>query len=52
MGTKQEVIAEIFKMCQNKKDFTFDNTIVKQLSKKYKFGNPFDVTKVMRYRSK
>ena len=46
MGTKQEVIAEIFKRCKKKKDFTFDNTLVKQVSKEYGFGNPFDVTKL------
>jgi len=46
MGTKEEVITEIFNICKKKKDFTFDNTLVKQVSKKYNFGNPFDVTKL------
>lgn len=46
MGTKQEVIAEIFKRCQKKKDFVFDNALVKQVCKEYGFGNPFDVTKL------
>jgi hypothetical protein len=46
MGTKQEVIAELFKRCQKKKDFVFDNTVVKQVCKEYKFSNPFDVTKL------
>ncbi|MEA2006421.1 MAG: hypothetical protein U9O50_09235 [Acidobacteriota bacterium] len=46
MGTKQEVIAELFKICQKKKDFIFDNTLVKQVCKKHDFGNPFDITKL------
>ena len=46
MGTKQEVITELFKRCKKKKDFVFDNTLVKQVCKKYGFGNPFDVTKL------
>lgn len=46
MGTKQELITELFKICQKKKDFVFDNTQVKKLCKKYGFGNPFDVTKL------
>ena len=46
MGIKQEVIAELFKRCKRKKDFVFNNTLVKKLCKKYGFGNPFDVTKL------
>lgn len=46
MGTKQEVIAELFKRCQKKKDFVFDNVLVKQVCKEYGFGNPFDATKL------
>lgn len=46
MGTKQEVIAELFKRCQRKKTFVFDNTLVKQICKEYGFGNPFDATKL------
>lgn len=46
MGTKQEVITEIFKICKNKNDFVFDNTLVKQVCKNFDFGNPFDVTKL------
>ena len=46
MRTKQEVITELFKICQKKKDFVFDNAIVKQVCKEYGFGNPFDVTKL------
>lgn len=50
MGTKQEVITEIFKLCKKRRDFifdnTFDNTLVKKVCMKYGFGNPFDVTKL------
>ncbi len=46
MGKKQEVIAEIFKTCQKKNEYTFDNSLVKNVSKKFGFGNPFDATKL------
>lgn len=46
MGTKQDVITEIFKICKKKNDFVFDNILVKKFSKKHGFGNPFDVTKL------
>jgi len=46
MGTKQKVITELFKICQKKKNFIFDNVLVKQICKEYGFGNPFDVTKL------
>lgn len=46
MGTKQELIEELFRICKTRNDYVFDNELVKQLSKKYDFGNPFDVTKL------
>lgn len=46
MGTKQDVITEIFKGCKKGKDFVFDNTLVKKVCKKHGFGNPFDITKI------
>lgn len=46
MGTKQEVIAALFKRCKKQKDFVFDNVVVKQVCKEYGFGNPFDATKL------
>ncbi|MFH0947611.1 MAG: hypothetical protein V1833_01245 [Elusimicrobiota bacterium] len=46
MGKKQEILTEIFKICQRKNDFIFHNDLVKSVSKKYKFGNPFDATKL------
>jgi len=46
MGTKQDVITEIFKLCRDRGNFVFDNTLVKQVCKEYGFGNPFDATKL------
>lgn len=43
---KKDVIAEIFKICNKKNNFLFDNNLVKDISKKCNFGNPFDVTKI------
>jgi hypothetical protein len=45
INKKKKVITEIFKICKNKNDFTFDNKLVKQIAEKYKFKNPFDATK-------
>lgn len=45
MGTKQDVITEIYQICKEKHDFIFDNDLVKQISRKYGFANPFDATK-------
>ena len=46
MGKKEDVLTEIFKSCQKKKNFVFDNDFVKEICKKHKFGNPFDDTKL------
>ena len=46
MGKKQEVITEIFKTCQRRNNYEFDNTLVKDIAKKIGFGNPFDATKL------
>lgn len=46
MGIKQDVVAEIFKLCKKKRGFVFDNNLVKKVCKKHGFGNPFDVTKL------
>jgi len=46
MSKKDKVIEEIFLQCKKNKDFVFHNDLVKDLSKKYKVGNPFDVTKL------
>ncbi len=46
MGKKQEVIAEIFNLCKKRNNFEFDNDLVRTISKKIGFGNPFDATKL------
>ncbi len=46
MSKKQKVITEIFNRCKEKNDFEFDNELVKEISKKHKFGNAFDATKL------
>lgn len=47
MNKKQKILTEIFRICQKQNDFVFDNDLVKKISKKHKFGNPFDVTKIL-----
>jgi hypothetical protein len=46
MSKKQQVIEEIYNICKKKNDWRFHNDLVKDISKKYGFGNPFDVTKL------
>lgn len=46
MGKKEDVLIEIFRNCQKKRNLVFDNDFVKKICKKHKFGNPFDVTKL------
>ena len=46
MSKKQEVITEIFNICQKTNNYEFDNDLVKTISKKIGFGNPFDATKL------
>ncbi|MDR1739392.1 MAG: hypothetical protein LBR45_01370 [Bacteroidales bacterium] len=46
ISKKEKVIEEIFKKCKQKNDFTFHNDLVKNVSKKVGFGNPFDATKL------
>ncbi len=46
MGKKQDVLTEIFNICQERDDFVFDNDLVKDVAKQMGFGNPFDVTKL------
>ena len=43
---KSQVIEEIFKICTKCKNFEFHNDLVKEVSKKIGFGNPFDATKL------
>lgn len=46
MGTKQDVISKIYRLCKSKQEFIFDNDLVKQVCKKFNFANPFDATKI------
>ena len=46
MSKKDEVLTTIFKICQEKNDYVFDNELAKDISKKVGFGNPFDATKL------
>ncbi len=46
MNKKQLVATELFQHCLNRNHFTFHNDLVKEISQKYKFGNPFDATKL------
>ncbi len=46
ISKKSKVIEELFRICKEKKDFTFHNDLVKQVCAKLGFSNPFDVTKL------
>ncbi len=46
MGVKHDVIEDVFNICQQRKDYVFDNTLVKEVCKRCGFGNPFDATKL------
>jgi len=41
---KKDIIEELFRICRERGDFVFDNTLVKEVMGPH--GNPFDVTKV------
>ncbi|MDR2361799.1 MAG: hypothetical protein LBD91_03640 [Prevotellaceae bacterium] len=43
---KHQVIEELFKICQQKKDFIFHNDSIKDICREIGFGNPFDITKL------
>lgn len=46
MGKKQEALAKIFRHCQRRGDFVFDNDLVRKICEEVGFKNHFDVTKV------
>ena len=46
MSKKRQVIEAVFEHCQKAGNFQFDNDLVKDISKKIGFGNPFDATKI------
>lgn len=43
---KHLVLLDLYKYCRKNNNFAFHNDLVKDISKKNKFGNPFDVTKL------
>jgi hypothetical protein len=46
VSRKKQVLQALFEICQQRNDWYFDNDEVKRVCAKYRFGNPFDVTKV------
>lgn len=46
MGTKRDIVEQIFNVCKEKNDFVFDNKMVKQIIEGHGFSNPFDITKL------
>jgi hypothetical protein len=46
MSKKDQVLTEVFEICQKRNNYVFHNDLVKDVSKKVGFGNPFDVTKI------
>ena len=46
MSKKDEVLTELFKICQERNDFVFDNNSVAEISKDKEFANKFDATKI------
>ncbi|MCI5968308.1 type II restriction enzyme [Helicobacter sp.] len=43
---KHLVLEALYQYCSKHNSFTFDNNLVKEVSKQYGFGNPFDATKL------
>ena len=39
---KHKVVEKLYKICKQKRNYKFHNDLVKELSKKVGFGNPFD----------
>jgi hypothetical protein len=46
MSKKEKVLLELFDVCKKSNNFVFHNNLVKEISKKIGFGNPFDATKL------
>ena len=46
MSKKSQVIEAVFEHCQKAGNFEFDNSLVKDISRAFGFGNPFDATKI------
>lgn len=46
MGKKQDVLMELFRECQERGDWSFDNDMVEAVCRRIGFKNKFDVTKL------
>lgn len=46
MSKKHLVLQNLYEYCKSQNNMTFHNDIVKDISKKCEFGNPFDATKL------
>ncbi len=46
INKKHLVLESLYKHCKTQHNFTFHNDLVKEISKQYSFGNPFDATKL------
>ena len=46
ISVKSQVIEELFRICKTKRNYRFHNDLVKEVSARLGFGNPFDVTKL------
>ncbi len=46
MSKKDQVLTQLFEICQKRNNYVFHNDLVKDVSKKVGLGNPFDATKL------
>ena len=46
MNKKHKVLEELLNQCEFRKNYIFDNNMVKSVAMRIGFGNPFDVTKI------
>lgn len=46
MGKKQDVLREIYRICEQRGDYVIDNELVRAISRDIGFGNHFDATKL------
>ncbi len=46
MNKKDQVLTELFEICQKRGNYIFHNDLVKDVSKRVGFGNPSDATKI------
>ncbi|HEC1542208.1 TPA: hypothetical protein R1X41_001751 [Campylobacter upsaliensis] len=46
ISKKHLVLEALYRFCKEQNDFVFHNDLVKEVCSDYKFGNPFDITKL------